>query len=139
MDVAPANTTGRLSMKYPETQELESPVANTKAFLLKHRSTYLSCIVDVNNENWEHVSVSVPGNARCPTWEEMCFIKDTFWNDEDCVVQFHPPKSQYVNVHPYVLHLWRHKHINFLTPRDTHNKTKEITDIPKTRYDYQKS
>jgi len=53
----------------------------------------------------EHVSVSLA--RRCPTWDEMCMIKDIFWNDDECVIQFHPPKSQYVNVHPYCLHMWR--------------------------------
>lgn len=60
---------------------------------------------------WEHCSVSIalPGRQalRCPTWEEMCFIKNLFWDAEDCVVQFHPAKSEYVNRHPFVLHLWR--------------------------------
>lgn len=54
---------------------------------------------------WEHVSVSLP--HRTLTWEEMCMIKDMFWDEEDCVVQYHPPKSDYINNHPYVLHLWR--------------------------------
>jgi hypothetical protein len=54
---------------------------------------------------WEHVSVSL--GSRCPNWKEMCFVKDLFWDEEDCVVQFHPPKSEYVNCHPFCLHLWR--------------------------------
>lgn len=55
---------------------------------------------------WEHVSVS--RYDRCPTWDEMCFIKKLFWIDpEDCVVQYHPPRSDYVNIHPHCLHLWR--------------------------------
>ncbi|MGN1303754.1 MAG: hypothetical protein ACI4YB_01835 [Oscillospiraceae bacterium] len=54
---------------------------------------------------WEHVSVSFPN--RTPTWDEMCRVKDIFWNDDECVVQYHPPKSEYVNFHPYCLHLWR--------------------------------
>ena len=58
-----------------------------------------------DGEGWEHVSVSNP--ARCPTWDEMCWIKSLFWDEEDCVFQFHPPRSEYVNVHPYCLHLWR--------------------------------
>lgn len=58
-------------------------------------------------EPWEHVSVSVNHEQRCPTWEEMCWVKDQVWDAEECVVQFHPPKSEYVNQHPYVLHLWR--------------------------------
>jgi len=67
---------------------------------------------------WEHVSVSIGGAKadRTPTWEEMCKVKAWFWDDEDTVLQFHPPRSQYVNVHPYVLHLWRQTDTNFPTP-----------------------
>lgn len=66
-------------------------------------------IIASSDLGWEHVSVS-PGNQRrktCPTWEEMCAIKDMFFDEEERVVQYHPPKSEYVNQHPYCLHLWR--------------------------------
>ncbi len=56
---------------------------------------------------WEHVSVSIPGRKRCPTWKEMSYIKSLFWDEDDMVVQFHPPESEHVNNHPYCLHLWR--------------------------------
>jgi hypothetical protein len=51
-------------------------------------------------EPWEHVSVSTP--TRCPSWEEMCWVKDVFFSGEETVVQLHPPKSKYVNDNPYV-------------------------------------
>ncbi len=54
---------------------------------------------------WDHVSVS--RKDRIPTWEEMCFVKDCFFDPEDCVVQYHPPRSKYRNCHPRCLHLWR--------------------------------
>lgn len=54
---------------------------------------------------WEHVSVSY--RKRTPTWAEMCKVKDMFWNEDETVVQYHPKKSDYVNIHPYCLHLWR--------------------------------
>ena len=63
---------------------------------------------------WEHVSVSY--STRCPTWEEMCRVNDMFWNDDECVIQYHPPKSEYVNNHKYCLHLWRKCGENFETP-----------------------
>jgi len=63
---------------------------------------------------WEHVSVSMKN--RCPTWEEMCAIKDLFWKDSECVVQYHPPKSEYVNNHPFCLHLWKKISGDFETP-----------------------
>ncbi len=55
--------------------------------------------------NWEHVSVSLQN--RCPNWEEMCFVKDLFGAPEECVMQFHPPRSRYVNNHQFCLHLWK--------------------------------
>jgi hypothetical protein len=58
-----------------------------------------------DGSGWEHVSVST--SVRCPTWAEMCWIKSLFWDEEDCVIQYHPPASQYVNNHPFCLHLWR--------------------------------
>jgi hypothetical protein len=39
----------------------------------------------------------------------MCLVKELFWSDDECVVQFHPPKQNYINQHPGVLHLWRKK------------------------------
>ena len=54
---------------------------------------------------WEHVSVSTPHVT--PTWDEMNYIKGLFWDDEDLVVQIHPPKSEYVTLHQHCLHLWR--------------------------------
>ena len=62
---------------------------------------------DLKAQGWEHVSISAA--RRTPTWPEMSFVKDLFWDDEETVLQFHPPKSQYVNNHRYVLHLWRHR------------------------------
>lgn len=56
-------------------------------------------------EPWDHVSVSTPN--RTPTWEEMCWFKELLFDAEECVVQFHPPQSVYINQHAFVLHLWK--------------------------------
>lgn len=60
---------------------------------------------------FDHVSVSVliygEQASRCPTWEEMDFVKDLFFHEDETVVQFHPPKSVKVNRHNYCLHLWK--------------------------------
>jgi hypothetical protein len=58
---------------------------------------------------WEHVSVTfVQGKRKAiPTWEQMSLVKDTFWGADDVVVQYHPQKSEYVNLSPHTLHLWR--------------------------------
>lgn len=54
---------------------------------------------------WEHLSVSTP--SKCPTWEQMCMMKDIFWNKDECCVEYHPKEEDYVNNHPYCLHIWR--------------------------------
>jgi len=66
---------------------------------------------------WEHVSVHIMeyGKQRTPTWAEMCAVKSIFWEDSECVIQYHPAVSNYVNLHPHVLHLWR-KLDGFPTP-----------------------
>jgi len=62
---------------------------------------------------WEHVSVS---KRRTPTWAEMCFVKDLFWEPEECVVQYHPSRSVHVNLHPHCLHMWRPLGVILPTP-----------------------
>lgn len=64
-----------------------------------------SVVAGRNEDGWEHVSVELFAR-RLPNWEEMCFIKDVFWDDEEEVVQIHPKKSHYVNM-VEALHLWR--------------------------------
>jgi hypothetical protein len=78
---------------------------NNGAFICKVKHGQLLKVIASEGEGWQHVSVS--RTDRCPTWEEMCQIKDLFWDDTDCVVQYHPPKSDYVSNHPYCLHLWK--------------------------------
>lgn len=60
---------------------------------------------DRENMDWEHVSVSL--GARCPTWEEMDFVKRIFWKDDETVMQLHVPRGQHINHHSNCLHLWR--------------------------------
>lgn len=54
---------------------------------------------------WEHCSVSMP--IRTPSWEQMCVMKDLFWDENEVCFQLHPAKKDYVNNHPYCLHIWK--------------------------------
>ena len=82
---------------------------NNGAFQLNHL-----WIIASDGLGWEHVSVST--EDRTPTWDEMCRVKKLFWDPEDCVIQFHPPKAEYVNKHPHCLHLWREIGVKYDTP-----------------------
>lgn len=92
------------------------PKAGNNGFFIipHHRITdyYYNCKVS-DGSGWEHVSITLSTGKkgkevkRCPTWEEMCYIKNVFFGEEVYVMQFHPGKSDYVNMHEFCLHLWR--------------------------------
>ncbi|MGR6465412.1 DUF7694 domain-containing protein [Rhizobium sp. PAMB 3182] len=62
-------------------------------------------VIASTDPHWEHVSVS--RKNRCPNWPEMSFIKETFFRDSEACMQLHPPRADYINHHPYCLHIWR--------------------------------
>jgi|SRR5215469_5427662 len=55
---------------------------------------------------WRHLSATNAQRREVPPWAVMCRLKELFFADDAWVVQFHPPKDDYVNDHPFVLHLW---------------------------------
>lgn len=86
-------------------------------------TTIRAMAVDGEETQWEHVSVTVRYRSGCcrvvnrtPTWEEMAWIKRQFWDDDECVVEFHPAASDYVNNHSGCLHLWKWTGGVFPTP-----------------------
>src|SRR5882672_9247876 len=60
-------------------------------------------VIASHGDGWDHVSVSC--HHRCPTWNEMSFIKSVFFFDAETVMQLHVPSSDHVNYHPFCLHL----------------------------------
>ncbi len=102
-----------MTFKVPEAYRLRSGAyasdasyGNNGAFFVPSRPGQPPFqVIASDGGGWEHVSVSLPG--RCPTWDEMCKIKTLFWTADACVMQLHPPRSEWVNNHPYCLHLWR--------------------------------
>lgn len=108
-----------------QTLNSDASYGNNGHFLIKHGGVpnYVFHVLASDGGGWNHVSVSLlhylPKRAhnkiyykvsmvnRTPTWQEMSAIKDLFWGAEDVAMQLHPKKSEYVNTHPYVLHLWQ--------------------------------
>lgn len=78
---------------------------NNGAFLIPGPNADVLKIIISDGLGWEHVSVSC--ERRSPTWREMCFIKDLFFEAEEVVIQYHPPRSIYKNHCEYCLHMWR--------------------------------
>lgn len=87
---------------------------NNGAFIIPLKHGQQVFVIASDGMGWEHVSVS--RRDRAPLWDEMCQIKAMFWGEEDCVIQFHPPQSEYINNHPFCLHLWRMVGADFPLP-----------------------
>lgn len=96
---------------YPSSQKLHKFPSLCGAF----QTTFRKSIALVYARNgtdhplWEHISVHIKDESRCPTWEELDTIRNLFWEDTAIVVQYHPKQSEYVNNSPYLLHLWARK------------------------------
>lgn len=89
---------------------------NNGYFVIPHPSkNYVYYVLCSDGESWEHVSISL-SNKEIPSWDDMCFIKNLFWDAEDWVIQFHPAKSEYVNTCSSYLHLWRPLGMTFPIP-----------------------
>lgn len=96
------------------------------AFGLPFRGREL-LIIASHGMGWDHVSVSL--SNRPPNWEEMCFVKSIFFDDEETVMQLHPPKSKWINNHPHCLHMWRPHSVDIPLPPDIMVGIKEIGEV----------
>ena len=68
--------------------------------------TWIGSVICTRGGGWCHVSVAPYKRNIIPDWHSMCMIKDIFWNEDEAVIQVHPPKNQYVNNLENCLHLW---------------------------------
>ena len=66
------------------------------------------------NGGWDHISVSLTN--RCPNWNEMSHVKHLFFKPHETAFQFHVAIEKHINVHPYVLHLWRNWNQEIVLP-----------------------
>lgn len=96
----------------------DKSLGNNGGFKIPLDKDTTALVVASDGVGWEHVSVHIKesGVNETPTWEEMCEIKALFWGPEDCVIQYHPPKSEYVNNHEHCLHLWRPTEVQIPLP-----------------------
>lgn len=68
---------------------------------------WVGSVIYSTGAGWEHVSVAPFKKSVTPSWDDMCFIKELFWKDNEAVIQIHPKKEDYINNVENCLHLWR--------------------------------
>ena len=78
--------------------------------------TWQGTVIWSKGAGWEHVSVSPKQHRITPSWDDMCKVKEWFFNDDEAVIQIHPPKDMYVNNMPNCLHLWRCTYKDMILP-----------------------
>ncbi len=81
-----------------------------------HMPTWKGSVIWSNGAGWDHVSISPEKLRITPSWDDMCLLKDIFFNDDEAVIQIHPPKNEYVNNMPNCLHLWRCTYREMIMP-----------------------
>jgi hypothetical protein len=102
-------------MEYPnrstEYKEPPAPWSEFSAELMigyYHPIMELSVLLSVdtleNNERYLHISASFPSHA--PTYSDLRDIKNIFIGKEAEAFQVLPKESEYINVHPYCMHIW---------------------------------
>lgn len=57
-------------------------------------------------ERWLHLSVSAGYGEKIPSWRDLVQAKELFLGTDSRAIQVIPPRSEYVNINPSVLHLW---------------------------------
>jgi hypothetical protein len=62
-------------------------------------------VLAATQDGWDHVSVSF--KDRCPTWDEMEWVKRAFFRPDEVAMQLHVAEADHISFHPYTLHLWR--------------------------------
>jgi hypothetical protein len=109
------DTTDHLEEYRVKTGELRTTAADgmNGAFLIPNGRGHILTVIASDatdwpfdpTKRWEHVSVSLP--ARCPTWDEMSFVRDLFFKADETVMELHVARGEHISFHNYCLHLWR--------------------------------
>jgi hypothetical protein len=91
-------------VKDPRLRNVEMAMDGFRADI--HIGGWDGSLIVSHGGGWNHASVSPYAKRIIPSWSDMCALKEMIWNDDETVIQIHPPKDQYVNNVPNCLHLW---------------------------------
>lgn len=99
----------RMLLPTTRTPGLLGPIVEARAAQPSWRLGELLILASVqpaaDDSPWYHVSYSFA--ERIPTHEDTCRVRAAMFRPEALVVAVFPPVSEYVNLHPFCLHLWQ--------------------------------
>lgn len=92
------------------------------AFVIdRYKNGEFYLVIADRGDGWDHVSVSLHRKnganiKRCPSFEEMMMIKEKTFEENEIVFQLHPTEEEYINTHPFCLHLWKPNSYDMIIP-----------------------
>lgn len=106
----------------PDLSTMMEPGTFNTRYLIPGNNCTINLIIS-NTLGWDHISMTIQVEDtygfmynRMPSANEMEAMKKLFFNDDEPVIEVHPKKEDYVNIHPYVLHLWKPNLIDLPIP-----------------------
>jgi hypothetical protein len=109
--------TGELELTRDWQKVLSMPAGGAYVNKSMGLQVFITGQVELDDSHWIHVSVS--RRSRLPSWEDLKLVKCLFIGIEKEAIQVLPAESEYVNVHPFCLHLW-HRTDGAMCPDFTH-------------------
>lgn len=88
----------------PADYTLLDDYANAAKFIRRDGMTVISEVAAYQNRLWLHVSCAHPD--KLPSWADLREVKTVFIGPKRLALSIMPSEAEYVNVHPYCLHLW---------------------------------
>ena len=95
----------KIILNNPRLSKIELGIDGFRAIYTTHK--FSASLIVSTGAGWEHVSIAPLKWKYIPTWEDMCTLKELIFEDNEAVIQIHPPKAEYVNQKENCLHLWR--------------------------------
>lgn len=95
--------------RVPPGWEMLQKEADGAAFQRGYIRVIISLATYEDHNLWIHVSVSGRKSQTVrflPSWEDMKRVKHDFIGEDKWAYQVFPSQKQYVNLNPYVLHLY---------------------------------
>ena len=95
--------------RIPPSWSLVQTSLDGAAFARGQIEVVLSVAYELDHRIWVHVSAAgfrKGSGEYLPTWEEMLRVKNDFIGEDKWAYQVFPSSKDYVNINPYVLHLF---------------------------------
>lgn len=88
----------------PSNYELLEDYTNAGYYRRHDGMTVITEVAIYDKRMWLHVSCAFA--TRLPDWADLREVKTVFVGPKRMALSIMPSEAEYVNIHPYVLHLW---------------------------------